>query len=91
MAFDTNTWSRQSVALNTGIVGTVGGPAIFSYRSTADAQASIAGANYFADEVLNLSVGDLIFAIDNVNVYKSYRVSALDRDAGTISTTVIAW
>ena len=91
MAFSRDTWSRQTVALNTGVVGTQGGPAIFSYRSTADAQAAIAGANYFADAVYDLSPGDLLFALDNVNAYKSYRVVAVDQAAGTITTAVIVW
>ena len=91
MAFNRNKWSRQSVALNTGIAAGMGGPAIFSYRSTDDAQAAIAAANYFAAEVYSLSVGDLIFVLDNVGAYKSYQVATVDRDAGTITTSVIAW
>lgn len=95
MAFNRDNFARQTDAMNTGGVTVdsviYNAPAVFSYRSAGDAQAAIAAANYFADAVYDFAVGDLIFAIDSSSAYKSYRVSAVDRSAGTIATVVIAW
>lgn len=90
MAFVLSNFSRQSVALNTGEVDVdgflTGGPALFTYRSATDAVATIAAANYFASQVLNLSLGDFLF-VEGSDAIGFYYVSALDRDAGTISLT----
>lgn len=90
MAFNLQNWSRQSVALNTGEVTVdsvlVGGPALFTYRSAADSVATIAGANYFASVVYDLSLSDLLFIVGS-DAVGMYIVSALDRSAGTISLT----
>lgn len=90
MAFVLANWSRQSVALNTGEVTVdgvlVGGPALFTYRSADDAVATIVAANYFASQVLNLSLGDFIF-LEGSDAIGFYYVSALSRSAGTISLT----
>lgn len=88
MAFINSNWSRQSVALNTGEVTAsaviYGAPCIFSYRSAADDVATIAGANYFADAVYDLSLDDLIYVV-GTDAVGMYVVDALDRAAGTIT------
>lgn len=88
MAFVLSNWSRQSVALNTGEVdvnGTeTGGPAWFTYRSGTDTVATIAGANYFASVVYDLSVNDFIFVV-GTDAVGLYTVATLDRAAGTIT------
>jgi hypothetical protein len=90
MAFDKDNWARQTDAGNTGQVtvdSTVyGAPAIFSYRSAADNSATIAGANYFADAVYDLSVDDLIMA-QGSDTFQVLSVATLDRAAGTITTS----
>ena len=90
MAFLLPQWSRQSVALNTGEVtagGVVyGGPAMFSYRSAADAVATIVAANYFADAVYDLSVDDLIYIVGS-DAVGMYVVATVSRSAGTITLT----
>lgn len=92
MSFDINRFARASVGLNTGKVTAGGsvynGPAIFTYESAADAAATIEAANYFADVVYKLAVGDLIFANGN-DAFTARKVSALDREAGTVSTVSI--
>lgn len=89
MAFFLPNWSRQSVALNTGEVDVdgvpYGGPAMFSYRSASDAVATIAGANYFADAVYDLSVDDLIYAV-GTDAVSMLVVATINREAGTITT-----
>lgn len=92
MSFDRNRWSRQSDAMNTGLV-TKGstlynGPAIFSYASADDAAATIEAANYFAPAVYDLAVGDLIFA-NGSDAFTARQVSAVDRDAETITTVSV--
>ena len=90
MAFSRENWSRTSLAMNTGIVsvnGTdEGGPAMFSYRSASDNSATIAGANYFAPAVRDLSVSDLLFC-QGSDTFQVLSVATLDRDAGTITTS----
>lgn len=88
MAFDKEYLARSSVALNTGMVIASGSepasPCMWTYRSAADAIATIAAANYFADAVYMLSVNDLIYisASDAVGMYV---VATVDRAAGTIT------
>lgn len=92
MAFELANWSRQSVALNTGQITVESddknGPAIFTYASDVDSAATIEGANYFSDVVYELALDDLIFA-DGSDAFTARKVSAIDRAAGTISTTSI--
>lgn len=83
MAYDRDNWSRQTDAMNTG--GTAG-LAIFSYRTGADNGAAVSGANYFANAVRDLDVGDLVFA-EASDGFLSLQVAALDKDAGTITTS----
>jgi len=86
--FTRSNWSRQSVALNTGETDVdgvkVGGPAFFSYRSTTDTVATIAGANYFAAAVYDLAVADFVFIV-GTDAVGSYVVATLDRTAGTVT------
>lgn len=89
MAFNRDRWSRVSDAMNTGqitIDGTLyNGPAMFTYASDSDSAATIAAADYFADVVYSLAVGDYIWA-DGSDTNQILQVSAVDRDAGTVST-----
>ncbi len=88
MAFTLSNFSRQTVALNTGQVDIngdkTGGPATFSYRSDTDDLATITAANYFLPVIYELNLSDLITIVSSDNE-KDYYVSAIDRDAGTIS------
>lgn len=88
MAFNDSRWTRQTLAFNSGRVvtddGPQNGPALFSYASAADNIATVTAANYFADVVYDLAVGDLIF-IDASDADGIYLVDAVDRDAGTVS------
>jgi hypothetical protein len=92
MAFELIRWSRQSVALNTGqeIVDSTdyNGPAMFTYASESDTAATIEAANYFADAVYDLAINDIIFAW-GTDAFTCRSVSAIDRAAGTISTTSV--
>ena len=94
MAFVLTDWSRQSVALNTGEVsvsGTLtGGPAIFSYRSAADAVATIAAADYFANVVYDLSLDDLLYVVGS-DAVGMYVVSTLDRADGSVELTAASF
>lgn len=93
MAFDKDRWSRQSVAMNTGALSVSGtlenGPAIFTYASASDDNATVTAANYFAGAVYDLAAGDLIFAKTSEE-YLSLQVAAVDRDAGTVSVSSAA-
>lgn len=89
MAFNDQRFTRQTLAFNSGRVTIDGpaftnGPALFSYASSTDAIATVTAANYFADVVYDLAVGDLIF-IDASDADGIYLVNAVDRDAGTVS------
>ena len=89
MAFNDSRFTRQTLAFNSGRVTIDGpaytnGPALFSYASSTDAIATVIAANYFADVVYDLAVGDLIF-IDASDADGIYLVDAVDRDAGTVS------
>ncbi len=89
MAFNDQRFTRQTLAFNSGRVTIDGpaytnGPALFSYASSTDAIATVIAANYFADVVYDLAVGDLIF-IDASDADGIYLVNAVDRDAGTVS------
>lgn len=89
MAFNAANFSRVSLAYNTGAIttdsGVLNGPAMYTYRSTTDNVAAIAGANYFADVVYQLSVKDYIF-ITGSDANNILVVDTIDRDAGTITT-----
>lgn len=94
MAFDTKRFVRQTLAYNAGQITTAlnpsvtpilsNGPAMFSYASATDAIATIAAANYFAPVVLDLSVNDFLFVVGS-DAANFYTVTAVDRDAGTIT------
>lgn len=90
MAFVLSDFARQTVGLNSGEVTAdaviYGAPAFYSYRSASDAIATIAGANYFAPVVYQVSENDLIFVV-GTDAVGMYVISALDRAAGTISLT----
>lgn len=90
MAYSRNRWSRVSDAMNTGEITAdsvkYNGPAMFSYESEDDNSATIAGANYFAGAVYDLAVGDLLFC-QGSDTFQVLSVAALDRAAGTITTT----
>lgn len=94
MAFQENRFVRQTTAYNAGQITTTfnpavgavveNGPAWFTYASATDLLATIVAANYFADVVYMLSVNDRI-DITGSDASGIYIVSAVDRDAGTIS------
>lgn len=89
MAFNKEYFARGSVALNTGMVIADGSqpasPTLFTYRSSTDTVATIAGANYFADAVWSLSVNDLIYCSGS-DAVTMLVVATIDRAAGTIAT-----
>jgi len=89
MAFNDQRFTRHTLAFNSGRVTVNGpayenGPAIFSYASATDAIATVTAANYFADVVYDLAVGDVII-IEGSDANGMYYVDAVDRDAGTVS------
>jgi hypothetical protein len=89
MAFNESRFTRQTLAFNSGRVELDGptytnGPALFSYASSTDAIATVTAADYFADVVYDLAVGDLIF-IDASDADGIYLVNAVDRAAGTVT------
>jgi len=94
MAFSINRWVRQTLAYNAGQITSalnpsvtpvlLNGPCWFSYASAADAIATIAGANYFADVVYDLSVNDLIIAVGS-DASEMLQVATVDKDAGTVT------
>lgn len=90
MAFNKDYLARSSVALNTGMVIVSGSepaaPTIFTYRSAADAIATIVAADYFASAVYQLSLNDMIY-ISGSDAVGMYIVTTLDRAAGSIELT----
>lgn len=89
MAFNDQRFTRHTLAFNSGRVTVDGpayenGPAIFSYASATDAIATVTAADYFADVVYDLAVGDVII-IEASDANGMYYVDAVDRAAGTVS------
>jgi len=89
MAFDLTRWTRHTLAFNSGAVvldgpTTENGPALFSYQSASDNLATISAANYFADVVFDLAVGDVII-VNGSDASNMYIVATVDRDAETIT------
>jgi len=90
MAFNIQSWCRISSSSNNAITtlqngSFIGAPNVFSYISASDAQAVIAAANYFSAVVVDLNVGDLIYAVDSANVPTDYLVTAKNNDAKTVT------
>ncbi len=88
MSFTLSNFSRQTTALNTGQVDVdgsqIGGPAMFSYRSEDDTLSTISDPNYFSPVIRQLYLEDIIKVV-GTNGRQEYYVSAIDKDAGTIS------
>jgi len=93
MAFNDSRWVRQTLAFNSGVVttdsGPENGPALFTYASAADNIATVTAANYFADVVYDLAVGDIIM-IEASDADGMYIVATIDRDLGTITLSGFA-
>lgn len=93
MAFNDSRWVRQTLAFNSGRVvtdqGNENGPALFTYASSTDNMATITAANYFADVVYDLAVGDILM-IEASDADGMYMVATVDRDAGTITVSGFA-
>lgn len=93
MAFNETRWVRQTLAFNSGRVvtdqGPENGPALFTYASAADNIATVTGANYFADVVYDLAVGDVLI-IEASDADGMYVVATVDRDAETVTLTGFA-
>lgn len=93
MAYEKQNFARQSDAMNGNqapAVGASGSLQVFAYRSADDAQATIVGADYFADEVYNLQKGDIILA-QGSDTFAALHVAAVDAAAGTISVVTSTW
>lgn len=89
MAFNDQRFTRHTLAFNSGQVVLDGptdtnGPAVFSYASATDAIATVTAADYFANAVYDLAVGDIII-IEASDANGMYYVDAVNRTAGTIS------
>lgn len=94
MAFEIQRFVRQTVAYNAGQISTTfnpnsptvleNGPAQFSYASATDTIAQIGAADYFASQVYQMAVNDLIFAVGS-DASAFYQVATVDKDAGTIT------
>ncbi|MDX2368821.1 MAG: hypothetical protein QNK36_10515 [Colwellia sp.] len=91
MAFNKDNWARQSDAMNTGGVTVdaviYNAPAVFSYRSAGDNSATIQGADYFANAVYDLAVGDILDC-QGSDTLQRLSIATIDRAAGTITTNV---
>lgn len=92
MTFNRARWTNQTASLNAGrvLVSSIpyNGPSLFTYASADDTAATIEGANYFADAVYELAVNDIILA-QGSDAFTARAVDAIDRTAGTITTTSI--
>jgi len=94
MAYDKDRFVRQTVAFNSGELTVtknpdqtpvlVNGPAWFTYASADDALATISAADYFAEQVLDLAVNDRIDCTGS-DASAVLRVTAVDKDAGTVA------
>lgn len=89
MAFNLDTWTRQTVAFNSGLLlmddgSSSNGPAFFTYSSADDTIAVISAANYFSPVVVDLKENDII-AIVGSDYNALFMVSAADEDAGTVT------
>lgn len=94
MAFDINRFVRVTLAFNSGRITTAfnpsvtpafsNGPAVFTYASSVDALAVVDAANYFADVVYDLAVGDIIIAVAS-DASNMLQVNTVDRDAQTVT------
>ena len=91
MAFSIQGWGRLSsgnmpvVTLQDGT--RAGAPNIFTYTTSADLQAAIGAANYFAPVVVELNIGDLIYAVDSANTPEQWMVTAVNVTAKTVTVT----
>lgn len=93
MAFDSNRFSRVSLADNTGAItledaSVVNAPAYYTYATAADTEATVAAANYFASDYVlyDLKVGDVIMCVcSDANIF--LQVATVSTSAGTITTT----
>lgn len=96
MAFDRNRFTRQTSAFNEGALTTtlnpsatsviLGGPRIYSYATADDTAAEIAAANYFAEVVNELSVGDVLIT-EGSDASAMLQIATLDAAAGTVTVT----
>jgi len=94
MAFNINRFVRVTVAFNSGRITTAfnpsvtpafsNGPAVFTYASSTETIAQVSAANYFADVVYDLAVGDIIIAVAS-DASNMLQVATVDRDAGTVT------
>ncbi len=93
MAFNPQRFTRVSLADNTGALTlqdstVVNGPAFYTYATASDSVATVSAANYFASDytLWDLQVADVIMCIcSDANTF--LEVTAIDSDAGTVSTT----
>ncbi len=94
MAFLLRRFTRVTLAFNSGAVAGVlnpsatpiisNGPAFFTYQSADDTVAQIGAANYFAEVVYDLALGDVIMCVgSDASIF--YQVSAVDRDLQTVA------
>ena len=97
MAFLLSNWSKVVAAMNTGasdgngsLATPVGGPNMFTYQNTLDGAAGIAAPDYFAEVIYELSIGDFIFANGAALSFSLLRVTTVDREAGTVTTTAMS-
>jgi hypothetical protein len=89
MAFESSRFTRATLAFNAGAVvvdgpATVNGPTVFTYQSATDNLATISGANYFADVVYDIAVGDVIIT-NGSDASSMYIVATVNRSAGTVT------
>ena len=90
MTFDLQSWSRSTTASNAGPSSQgFGGMAVFTYQSATDNLAAIGTANYFAEVVYELSLKDLVY-LRGTDGVKSHEVTAIDKAAGTVTTTLVS-
>ncbi len=90
MTFNVQSWGRVSQSANNKVTtlqdGTfVGAPGVYTYVSSTDTVATIAGANYFSLVVAELNLNDLIFATGTDGTV-NLSVATLNLDARTVTT-----
>lgn len=96
MTYDNARFTRQTSAFNAGQISTkenpasatvlANGPRFFSYATADDTISEVKAANYFADEVNNLAVDDIIMCVAS-DASEFVQVATVSPSAGTITVT----
>jgi hypothetical protein len=95
MAFNVQSWGRISSSANNKITtlqngSFVGAPNVFTYVSASDTVATISGANYFNPVVVDLNLGDFIYAVgSDTTIFLTVATLTVQPPAVTTATGVV--